>query len=168
MRHPGTQAISTDRLLLRRFAEGDASELYTNVGADESVRAYIDWMPCATPEGARDFVAECLVSYASDPDFYSWVITFDGQIIGHIGVYDIDPEHATGELGYTVGASFTGRGFATEAARAVMGYMFREAGLSKLAAWAKTANIASCKVLEKIGMSQTKVEGDTAYYALSR
>ena len=57
-------------------------------------------------------------------------------------------------MGYWIARSFWGRGYATEAASAFLAFGFRELGLHRIWAWCIAENLASARVLEKIGMRQ--------------
>ena len=67
--------------------------------------------------------------------------------------------HARGTLGYWVGVPYWGRGYATEAAEAVLAHAFGALGLHRVQATHLTRNPASCRVMEKLGM---RVEGSSA------
>jgi RimJ/RimL family protein N-acetyltransferase len=86
----------------------------------------------------------------------TFVVTLaDGTLIGACGV-----EHRDGptpELGYWFGASFWGKGYATEAARATIDHVFADLGHDALLAGARISNPASRRVLEKCGFQWTGV-----------
>jgi RimJ/RimL family protein N-acetyltransferase len=63
-------------------------------------------------------------------------------------------EHRHAELGYWIAKPFWGNGYATEAARAVVDYAFRERGLNRVLAECFAGNPASARVLEKAGMTR--------------
>ena len=63
-----------------------------------------------------------------------------------------------GELGYWLGVPFWGRGYATEAARALIDYAFAELGHETLSSGARVTNPASRRVLEKCGFQWTGVQ----------
>jgi RimJ/RimL family protein N-acetyltransferase/DNA-binding transcriptional MerR regulator len=75
----------------------------------------------------------------------------DAVLLGAIGLR-IAPEHARAELGYWIGVPYWGRGYATEAARAMLNLAFDELGLNRVFAYHFTSNPASGRVLQKIGM----------------
>ena len=75
-----------------------------------------------------------------------------------IGACGIDPREDGPELGYWLGAPYWGRGFATEAARALIGYAFGELDHEFLQAGARVSNPASRRVLEKCGFQWTGVQ----------
>jgi ribosomal-protein-alanine N-acetyltransferase len=87
-----------------------------------------------------------------------WCARFAGferdgrEIVGIVNLWDI--RHGvleTATLGYSVGARYCGRGYATELAGAVVRYAFRELGLHRVQASYQPENIASERVLRKLG-----------------
>jgi RimJ/RimL family protein N-acetyltransferase len=76
-----------------------------------------------------------------------------GPLVGAIGL-TLELEHRRAELGYWIGAPYWGRGYATEAAAAVIGYGFRAWGLQRIDAHHFVRNPASGRVLEKAGMTR--------------
>lgn len=83
-----------------------------------------------------------------------FAITLDGALIGLCG---LDPREADPEIGYWLGVSYWGHGFATEAVRAVIDYAFGELQHETLQAGARVTNPASRRVLEKCGFQWTGV-----------
>jgi len=73
--------------------------------------------------------------------------------VGAIGVV-LDRQSNRGELGYWIGRSYWGQGFATEACGSVLDFAFSQLGLNKVVAECLTRNPASAVVLEKVGMTQ--------------
>jgi RimJ/RimL family protein N-acetyltransferase len=76
----------------------------------------------------------------------------DGTFIGAVGL-SLESEHSRAELGYWIGKPFWDLGYATEAARAVISYGFRQLGLNRIHARCFSFNKASAHVLEKLGMT---------------
>lgn len=74
-----------------------------------------------------------------------------GALAGSIGI-DFVPRHAKAEIGYWIGREFWGRGFASEAGRAVVRWAFEERGVERVESFCFTSNAASARVLEKIGL----------------
>ena len=79
-----------------------------------------------------------------------------GKLVGAIGL-TIDGENESAELGYWIGRSYWGRGYATEAAETVLMYGFTELGLNRIHANHFNRNPASGEVLRKIGMKREGV-----------
>jgi len=75
-----------------------------------------------------------------------------GSLVGTIGLRDIDVEHSQAELGFWVAVENWRQGYATEAARAVVGYGFEQLGLNRIYAHHMVRNPASGRVLTKIGL----------------
>jgi RimJ/RimL family protein N-acetyltransferase len=77
-----------------------------------------------------------------------------GSLVGTIGLRDINAEHSQAELGFWVAVEYWGQGYATEAARAVIGFGFEQLGLNRIYAHHMVRNPASGRVLTKVGMKQ--------------
>lgn len=152
MRNLGTERIITNRLELRRFEETDVEAVYKNYGSDPKVNEYISFAPCAEMDSCRQFIEMHLIQYESDLSFYGWAITLDNQVIGSIGLFDVDENTEQCELGYSVGSRWWGNGYATEAASAVLDFAFNKVGIHRIYASHHIDNTASGKVLTKIGM----------------
>lgn len=75
----------------------------------------------------------------------------EAGLVGAIGLR-IEPAHERAELGYWIGVPFWRRGYATEAAAAVIEFGFRELGLHRIYATHLTRNPASRRVMQKLGM----------------
>jgi ribosomal-protein-alanine N-acetyltransferase len=78
----------------------------------------------------------------------------DGQLIGAVGLREIDTQHSRAEMGFWIGVEQWGNGYATEAAKGVVCYGFQELKLNRIHAHHMVRNAASGRVLEKIGMKQ--------------
>lgn len=153
MKQRGTVELRTRRLVLRRFAAGDANAVYEAYGEDGDNARYTGFAPCATPEHTRAFLAENERHYAEDPSWYSWAITLKGQIIGSIAAYDVDERNCSAEVGYTVGRAWTGSGYARESLAAVIDFLLEDVGLNRVSGWCDTRNVASAHVMVSCGMS---------------
>lgn len=148
----GTKEINTKRLKLRQFCNEDIEAVFNNYGSDPKVNKYISFAPCASMEGAQGFIGMHINNYENDPDFYGWAVTLDGEVIGSIGLFNVDKDAESCELGYSIGSRWWGKGFATEAAKAVLNFAFSEICAHRIYASHHIDNAASGKVLEKIGM----------------
>ncbi len=73
------------------------------------------------------------------------------EYCGSVGLH-IEKDHERAEMGYWIGVPYWGRGYASEAARAVVEYSFRELGLNRIYATVFAGNTASRRVAEKAGM----------------
>ena len=148
--HKGTQTIKTQRLLLRKITPDDAQMVYAWMG-DPEVCQYECWKPHPDAGWSRGYIEEVLGGYASDR-LYHWGIELAGTLIGSVCAVNVDDLHEKAVLGYALARAFWSRGYATEAVRAVLRYMFTEVGLHRMEASHAVGNIASGRVLEKAGM----------------
>ena len=81
----------------------------------------------------------------------------DGQLVGSVGLRDIDREHSQAEMGFWIAVDCWGRGYATEGAQALLRFGFEALKLNRIYAHHMLRNPASGRVLEKIGMRQEGV-----------
>lgn len=78
----------------------------------------------------------------------------DSPLIGCAGLRDIDPEHLQAELGFWIGREWWGKGYAREAAAAVLRFGFEDLGLNRICAHHMARNPAAGRVLLHIGMQR--------------
>lgn len=142
--------IETTRLVLRRPKLSDALEIFRNYASDAEVTRYLTWKPDASVAEVRRIIRQILEAQALDAQL-DWAITRRGKdsVIGMISLrFD---KHRT-EAGYVLAKSQWGRGYMTEALRAVVGFAFSLPNIYRVAAICDTENRASARVMEKAGM----------------
>jgi RimJ/RimL family protein N-acetyltransferase len=140
--------IETARLRLRPYREADILELLPLVGTREVAATTLRIAHPYTEEHARDFLV-----LAQQPDKIWLAITLraDGRQIGGVGLR-LDLQHQHAELGYWLGVAYWGKGYATEAARAMLHYGFETLKLHRIFASHFKHNPASGRILVKLGM----------------
>jgi RimJ/RimL family protein N-acetyltransferase len=140
--------LTTERLLLRPFTLADAPAVQRLAGARE-VALNTLLIPHPYPEGA----AEAWISKPRDPNSINFAITLrdSGELAGAIGLV-VGREYDRAEIGYWIGVEYWNRGYATEAARAVIRYGFQELNLNRIFAMYFARNAASGRVMQKLGM----------------
>lgn len=148
----GTREIRTKRLLLRKFELGDARMMYDNYCSDNEVTKYLMWQTHSSIEVTRSYVEAVLKDYEKSNAF-NWAITLGGELIGAVGAVKISEADMCAEIGYCLGKKWWGMGIMTEAARAVIEYLIREAGFHRVSAYHDVKNPASGRVMQKIGMT---------------
>ncbi len=151
MTHIGTQTLRTERLILRRFALSDAQAIYDNWASDARVTRFLSWQPHASVDVTRRILNGWCALYAN-PAYYHWGIEYEGQLVGGINVVRQSDKNEVAELGYCIDHAFWGRGITTEAAGAVIDYLFRKVGVHRVAIHHAVDNPASGRVAEKCGM----------------
>ena len=143
--------LKTERLSLRAPRHGDAKAMTLLVN-DRRIAANTARIP--HPYSVDDAKQFLTAANKRDGEL-CWAITLDGALIGMCG---LDPNREDRELGYWLGVAYWGRGFATEAARAVIDYVFGDLECEALQSGARVSNPASRRVLEKCGFQWTGVQ----------
>ena len=138
--------IVTSRLRGRPLAESDLAELLV-LHRDQRVLSAFGAAP-GTADDTRHFLARKLAHW-QEHGFGIWM--FRDPTATYIGRCGIHRWRNEVELGYIVEPSFWGQGFATEMATAVAGHAFTALGLSNLVAFTRKENLASRRVMDKVG-----------------
>ncbi len=145
--------IRTERLLLREFREADVEDVH-DYAADPLVARFMDWGPNARAE-TETFMGLKLAEQQRWPrDEVTLAVEHlaDGRVIGSIRLAVSDRPNLTGDFGYSLNSRYWRQGYATEAARALLGVGFDVLGLHRIWAECDTANVASYGVMTKLGM----------------
>ena len=144
--------LLTDRLLLRSLTLEDAPEVQRLAG-DRDIALMTVAVPHPYEDGmAEEWIRSCSKEYEKDEGL-NFAITrkTDKNLIGVIGL-GLEQEHERAELGYWIGKPYWNKGYATEAATAVVAYSFEVLKLNRIYAYHFKRNPASGRVLEKVGM----------------
>lgn len=143
------RVLTTERLTLRPFTLADAPAVQSLVSAYE-VALNTRSIPHPYPEGgAEAWIATHDVEFRENRA-HVFAID-DGQVVGGIDL--ILRGDGVGEVGYWIGVPFWGRGYATEALKAVIGHGFENLGLRRIFACHFGRNAASGRVMQKAGMT---------------
>lgn len=154
-RHP---TLKTRRLLLRSFVADDAPALQELAGAREIADTTISIPHPYSVITARSWIAAQAHSFGSGIEVHFALIDAElGRLVGSAGLRDIDREHRQAELSFWIGVPCWGKGYATEAAYAVLAHGFGDLGLNRVYAFHMARNPQSGNVLRKIGMKQEGV-----------
>lgn len=144
--------LQTGRLTLRPYTLDDIPVLVPLIGAREVAATTLRIPHPYTEEIAREFIANAEKDHASGRCVRLGIIVRESAALcGGVGL-QIESDHRRAELGYWIGLPYWGQGYATEAAFAVVQYGFEALALQRIFASHVTANVASGKVLQKIGM----------------
>lgn len=151
-RRASSIVLETERLALRQPTLADVKAIAC-LANDRRIAENTRQLPHPyTLRDAEQFICGLSTGQRSS----AFLITYDDAPIGMAGLDLSAPE--TPALGYWLGVEFWGHGFATEAARAVIDFTFREHDAAMLIASARVVNPASRRVLEKCGFQWTGVE----------
>jgi RimJ/RimL family protein N-acetyltransferase len=149
---PDFVALETERLVLRRSLPEDA-EAIAAYRSDPAVHATQGWSR-TDADHVRAEIQEMLTRLPGADGWvqFSVVERDGGRLVGDVGLCPADDEPGVMKLGYTVAPAAQGRGYATEATRALADYAIGMLGAEVLRAYADADNVASRRVMEKVGM----------------
>ena len=144
--------LTTERLILRPFSLSDAKDIQRLAGQRDIADTTMT-IPHPYEDGmAEEWIAgEEAAGKDGKAITLAIVLRGDESLTGAIGL-KIQSQHDKAELGYWIGKPFWNRGYATEAARALLDYGFRELGLNRVHAAHMARNPSSGRVMEKLGM----------------
>jgi [ribosomal protein S5]-alanine N-acetyltransferase len=147
--------IQTARLHLRDVQPADAEAMYAYMRQED----YWRHLPIDPPE--RDYVdalvERCRHEKNAEPrsSFFLMATLHDtGEVVGEAILHIRSARHQQGEIGWAVAGSHRGQGLATEIGRGLLSYGFAHLGLHRIFARCRDANVASRRVMAKIGMRE--------------
>ena len=143
--------LKTERLLLRRWEESDAEDLY-EYARDPAVGPICGWPPHKNSEESRTVIREVL----SGPECYALCLKSDSRAIGAIelklnGHTDLTDRDDECELGFWLGKPFWGQGLTPEAGRELLRHAFEDLGMTTVWCAYYEGNARSKRVQEKLG-----------------
>jgi RimJ/RimL family protein N-acetyltransferase len=151
--------LETDRLVLRRFTEDDADNLF-DLDSDPEVMRYLSGGE-PTPRAAieTDILPRFLHYDERSPGFGFWaaIDKASGDFLGWFSLRpsdEIDPGEAS--LGFRLRRAAWGQGYATEGAQALLRLGFTALGVERVVATTYQDNLASRRVMEKAGMTLSR------------
>jgi [ribosomal protein S5]-alanine N-acetyltransferase len=148
---PQAPTLTTDRLVLRPFARTDAP-LVQRLAGEREVALNTEHIPHPYPDGAAVAWIETHQEKFDAAGEIVFAIDLRGDgLIGAIGIIP-NRAHDRAEIGYWIGKPFWNKGYASEAAAAVIRFGFEELKLNKIVAVHFSRNPASGRVMQKNGM----------------
>src|SRR5512142_2838107 len=118
------ERIETERLILRKPGMQDASAIFTGWAQDWEVTRYLTWRPHERIEQTQDFVQSCLTAWEQGTRFpYMISVKASGEVIGMIDPRIEGPKVGTG---YAAARAHWGKGYITEATRAMIDWAFQQ------------------------------------------
>jgi ribosomal-protein-alanine N-acetyltransferase len=149
-------SFETERLLLRKMVLNDAGDLF-EYASDEKVAEFVLWERHLSIEDSKRYLCYMIEKY-DNQDVSEWGMVHkqSGKFIGTCGYMWWNTLHRRAEIGYALSRKYWNRGLMTEAVREVVTFGFEKMKLNRIEVRCMLANIASEKVLKKVGM---KCEG---------
>lgn len=148
--------LLTPRLRLREFTLDDFAAVHA-YACDREVTRYTIFGP-NTEAQTREYLAEAVANQRTRArNNFTLAVTLraTGELIGSIGLRA--KSETQGDMGYVYAKDAWGRGYATEAARALLAAAFRDPRVQRVVATTHQDNRASRRVMEKAGMTLTRV-----------
>jgi ribosomal-protein-alanine N-acetyltransferase len=146
-----TPTLNAAPLRLRPFTEADADALFA-LHSSARVLRYWDSPPWTDRARADRFIAACRqLAEEGTGARLAIDLASDGRFIGWCALARWNPDFRSAALGYCLGDAAWGHGYATEAAGAVLQWAFDTLDLNRVQAETDTRNVASARVLEKLG-----------------
>jgi len=161
--------ITTSRLILRGFTEQDIDRMHAIMSEKDIMRYFPRTDPPSREQVQRMIKGQ--LQHWEEHGYGWWAVDLrpDQQLIGWCGLGHL-PETDEDEVAYLLSSAHWGQGLATEAALASLLFGFEQLGLTSIVGIAHPENVASRRVLEKLGMSfleQTVYFGmDCYHYAI--
>jgi RimJ/RimL family protein N-acetyltransferase len=145
--------LNTNRLLLRKFILTDSKIVTKLAGAFEIADTTLRIPHPYKTKDAIDWIKKHDDWFDKDHTI-NWAITLkdNNNLIGAISLMNFTETFCHAEIGYWIGKPFWGKGFATEAAHAVLKYGFNTLKLNRMHAHHFSRNVSSGKILKKVGM----------------
>jgi RimJ/RimL family protein N-acetyltransferase len=151
--------IATDRLLLRPLTDADRQDLLAYRSDPDTCR-YLPFPPMDGAEIDRR-LREQWSRTELDAEGQSLTLGIElrasGALVGDVILFVHSARNASGEIGYVISPSHVGNGYATEAAAEMLRIGFRDVGLHRIVGRLDARNLASARVLERIGMRREAV-----------
>jgi len=143
--------IETERLVLRKYKDSDAKNLYLMISETPAHYKYTRIPYPYKLKDAKEFIRKCKLEYRKKSDLPLLVTDKQtGKIIGTIVIRELNSPDKKAEMGYTLARSATGKGFITEAAEAFVDYAFKKLKLNRVEICCATKNPASRRVIRRL------------------
>ncbi len=146
--------LESERLWLRPFQSADAPA-FAAYRSDPEVARYQSWDAPYSLAQAEQFVAEMSAMPPIPVNaWYQLAIERKGQqpIMGDCAFCLLPPDGRQAEIGFSLARAYQGQGYATEAVRRLLDYLFGDLGLHRVRAICDAENEASCRLLARVGM----------------
>lgn len=149
------QTLETARLILRPIELSDASAIF-EYASNPAVSQYTLWEPHRTIQDSVDYIKDYVFRYYAQgvPEPLGMALKSNPEkIIGTVGCFWVSKSAKSMELAYAIAKEHWGQGLVAEASQAVMNFCFKNFELKRIQARCKTENLASARVMEKVGMT---------------
>jgi len=144
------ERIETERLVLRVPCLNDSLTAFVGWTQDKDVARYLTWRPHQRIEQTQEFIRSCLSAREYETRFPYMIKLKESNEV--IGVIDPRIEGPKVGIGYVAARAYWGKGYVPEATRAIIEWAFLQPSIYRVYATTDVKNLASQRVLEKVGM----------------
>ncbi|MEA3392008.1 MAG: GNAT family N-acetyltransferase [Candidatus Marinimicrobia bacterium] len=151
--------LSTKRLTLRPLVLQDAADFF-EYRSNREANPFQGWIP-EKLQDAKDFIQYRTNPILNIPDTWTQLAVIHHHtqdLIGDIGIYFMPDKHHEVKLGYTLSVDHQGKGYATEAIEALIGYLHQYLGKSRFIALIAPENLSSIRLVKRLGFIQVDIE----------
>ena len=155
--------LETRQLILRKLTLDDGQEIF-EYASDPEVAENLPWERHKSVEDSINFLKLAIQNY-EEKKVADWGIVNkkDNKLIGTIGYMWLLPEHNRAEIGYALSNKYWGKGLMTEAVSEIIRFGFEQMKLNRIEARCFMKNIASEKVLYKVGMTYEGIARESLF-----
>ena len=141
-----------EHVVLTPSSSADADAMWEATEASiPELMPFMVWAADAAPEHTRAFLEMAEKNWAEGVANWIFTIHVDGVVAGTISLLSAKPMMKVAEVGYWIRSDVAGRGYMTDAVRAICRWGFSEAGMERIELRADPANHGSVRVAEKAG-----------------
>ena len=146
--------ISTPRIVLRWISEDDIDSLY-EIFSNRHVMRYWSSEPLADRKAAADLQRE-IAGGNENETMFKWGLALrdSNTVIGTTTLFNLNLDNGRAELGYAMSHAHWGKGYMSEALKALVSHAFEVMDLRRLEADVDPRNAASIRLLEKLGFQR--------------
>ena len=154
--------LKTERLILRQLSINDDKEIFA-LRSDKQVNKYLDRVPSASLEDARNFIHKIAEVVRKNEGIY-WAISLadNKNLVGTICLFNFSYENDQAEIGYELLPVFQGQGIMQEAISKVISFGVDVIGLKAIEAYTHLENKNSSKLLGKYNFKQKENSDDNS------
>jgi [ribosomal protein S5]-alanine N-acetyltransferase len=178
MQVPKEITINTDRLIIRLVEHRDLPALF-DVNSNDAVTRYLPYASWQSMDDAQAWYERALTRHETGVVWQFVIVLRESErAIGACLFFNFNEPSQRAETGYVLGQAYWSKGYAHEAMKGMVHYAFDTLNLRRLEAQVDPRNVASCKLLERLGFEREGLQrqnffgkgefSDTALYGLLR
>jgi len=146
------ESIETSRTLLRKPILADAKKIFESYASNTEVTKYLSWKTHKTVLETHAFITTCLQDWQEGTAFH-WVIE-EKTSKDLMGMVTVKHQGHKANFGYVLAKKHWGKGYMTEVAKEIVQLLSNEPSIIRIWAFCDTENSASCRVMEKAGLTK--------------